>query len=118
MTLSDEISIIANQLANQGKTPTVALVKSKLTQATPLPNIIKALKNWQHDPTFISMNVDTNDTNEQQDNKTFENEEWSYLIAQAIQPLQTELKEIKAVVVELKTQIVELKTQIIDNSTT
>ena len=53
MTISDEISIIANQLANQGRTPTVALIKGKLSQPTPLPRIISVLKSWQHEPDFI-----------------------------------------------------------------
>ena len=53
MTISDEISIIANKLANEGKTPTVALIKSQLSQTTPLPQIITVLKHWQHEPTFI-----------------------------------------------------------------
>jgi len=50
MTNVEKIIIIANQLANNGKKPTVALIKSKLTHAIPLPQIIGALKNWQHDP--------------------------------------------------------------------
>jgi hypothetical protein len=44
MTIIDEISICANQLANAGKKPTVALVKAKLRQAVPLPTLISTLK--------------------------------------------------------------------------
>jgi len=54
MTTIDEILICANQLANAGKKPTVALVKAKLTQRTPLATIINTLKNWQHQPDFIA----------------------------------------------------------------
>jgi len=53
MTIIDEILICANQLANAGKKPTVALVKSKLSQSAPLITIITTLKNWQHQPDFI-----------------------------------------------------------------
>ena len=105
MTISDEITIIANQLANQGKTPTVALIKSKLTQPSSLPNIISVLKNWQHEPTFISMNTESQDTSELTTNTVLENEQLSQLIAQAIKPLQEELKELKSLVRELKQQI-------------
>ena len=54
MTIIDEISICANQLANAGKKPTVALVKAKLRQAVPLPTLISTLKTWQHEPDFIT----------------------------------------------------------------
>lgn len=53
MTTIDEILICANQLANAGKKPTVALVKAKLTQRVPLATIINTLKNWQHQPDFL-----------------------------------------------------------------
>jgi len=54
MTTIDEILICANQLANAGKKPTVALIKAKLTQRAPLATIINTLKNWQHQPDFIA----------------------------------------------------------------
>ena len=55
MTTVDEILTCANQLANAGKKPTVALIKSKLTQRAPLATIINTLKNWQHQPDFIAV---------------------------------------------------------------
>lgn len=54
MTITDEILICANQLANAGKKPTVALVKAKLSQRVPLATLISTLKNWQHQPEFIA----------------------------------------------------------------
>ncbi len=59
MTISNEILVCANQLANQGKKPSVALVKAKLTKKVPLPAIISALKNWQYDPGFVSLTTDS-----------------------------------------------------------
>ena len=53
MTVIDEILICANQLANAGTKPTVALVKAKLSQRAPLATLITALKSWQHQPDFI-----------------------------------------------------------------
>jgi len=54
MTIHDEILICANQLANAGKKPTVALVKAKLSQRAPLVVLINTLKGWQHQPDFIA----------------------------------------------------------------
>ncbi|MEI6894798.1 MAG: hypothetical protein V5789_09225 [Colwellia sp.] len=53
MTVIDEILICANQLANAGNKPTVALVKAKLSQRAPLATVITTLKSWQHQPDFI-----------------------------------------------------------------
>jgi len=53
MTNTEQIHIIANRLANQGKKPTVALIKAKLTNPVPLPVVISTLKTWQHDPLYI-----------------------------------------------------------------
>ena len=54
MTITDEILICANKLANAGTKPTVALVKAKLSQHAPLPTLINTLRNWQHQPDFIT----------------------------------------------------------------
>ncbi|TWX73909.1 hypothetical protein [Colwellia sp. C1TZA3] len=94
MTISDEISIIANKLANEGKVPSVALIKSQLNQTLPLPQIIAALKNWHHDPTFIHtkhQDVATKASTEAKPNNT----EISLLIANALAPLQQEITELK-----------------------
>ena len=58
MTIIDEILICANQLANAGKKPTVALVKAKLSQRAPLATVITTLKSWQHQPDFIAPTID------------------------------------------------------------
>jgi len=57
MTINDEIITIANQIANQGKKPSVALIKTKLTSPVPLPTIISVLKSWSHDPDFTSVQI-------------------------------------------------------------
>jgi len=40
----------ANRVAQEGKQPTVALIKSRLTQPASLRDIIETLKTWQFDP--------------------------------------------------------------------
>ncbi len=45
MTINEQIINIANQLANQGKKPTVALIKTQLTSPVPLPVDHQHLKN-------------------------------------------------------------------------
>ena len=101
MTIFDEISIIANRLANEGKVPSVALIKGHLSQPTPLPKIIAALKNWHHDPDFIKathQEVSSKALTE----KNADNKEVSKLIAEAIAPLQQEVAELKQQVKSLR----------------
>jgi len=98
MTISDEIAVIANQLANEGKTPSVALIKSQLNKAVPLPKIISVLKSWQHEPTFIkTQGKATKDSADvKPDNQTI-----NLQIAAAIAPLQQEISELKQLIKHL-----------------
>jgi hypothetical protein len=100
MTISDEISIIANQLANQGRTPSVALIKGKLSQPTPLPKIISVLKSWQHEPNFIKLPSQEKETTTESITSSG-NEELSRLLSQAMLPLEQELAEIKTLLEKL-----------------
>ena len=98
MTINDEILIIANQLANQGKKPSVALIKTKMSQPVTLPQLISVLKSWQHDPEFIHA-IPKNEPNEDQKNKQPKEElELSQLIAKAITPLEKEISELKKMI--------------------
>jgi len=98
MTINDEILAIANQLANQGKKPSVALIKTRLTQQVPLPSIISVLKTWQHDPEFVQVNKQpiANLSAEKENN-----EELSLLVKQAIEPLKQEIIELKQLIQNL-----------------
>ena len=100
MTISDEISIIANKLANEGKTPSVALIKSQLNHSAPLPKIIAVLKSWQHDPKFIQLQHQEISTNSQTKAKSSD-EEINLLITIALKPLQQEIAELKQQVATL-----------------
>lgn len=99
MTTYDEISIIANILANQGKKPTVALVKTKLSAPVPLPTLIKVLKAWQHDPDFIAPKSE-NSSMDIATNETVMTSELTLAIADAIKPLRAEVAELKALLKE------------------
>lgn len=105
MTIREEILTIANQLANQGKSPSVALIKTKLSSPAPLPVIISTLKSWQHDPDYISMKNSDEKTAKKQQDKTPLDEKIQQAIAQAIQkeiaPLHRELAEMKALLLTL-----------------
>ncbi len=45
--VTKELEGILNALQQQGKEPTVAMVKSRLSTSVPLPAIITAIKSWK-----------------------------------------------------------------------
>lgn len=92
MTIKDEIIAIANQLANNGVTPSVATVKAKLSEPTPLPTIINILKNWQHQPEQTSFNKKEVDNSVEPSELS---QSLSSALTEALTPVVTELKEIK-----------------------
>ena len=100
MTINEEILAIANSLANQGKKPTVALVKTKLTQPAPLPVIISVLKSWVHDPKAEEKqqptNVDTTLSETVNEDSKIEQQ-----IQRAIEPLMKEISELKSQIKKL-----------------
>lgn len=98
MTIYDEISIIANKLANKGKKPSVALVKTKLKSPVPLPTLIKALKSWQHEPDVIDNKAESEKVQSELPSSSSELEN---AIEQAIAPLREELTEIKILLKEV-----------------
>ncbi|NQY62651.1 MAG: hypothetical protein HRT38_02820 [Alteromonadaceae bacterium] len=103
MSISDEIFIIANQLANQGKQPSVALVKAKLSHSVPLPKIVGVLKSWQHDPSYISL--DKKLEKEKPVEKSSANyPELEQMIEKALIPVHQELSEIKSLLNKLINQ--------------
>lgn len=107
MTIVDEILISANKLANEGKKPTVALIKAKLATPAPLPTIIRVLKTWQHDENFIgqteSKSVEKHDT-------CVTEEETIYCTKDDIDKLQQQLIEKLSVEINaLKKDLKEIK---------
>ena len=52
-----EVITICQQLTNEGKEPSVALIKSRLSQATPLPLVIAGLKTFKANPSHIESEI-------------------------------------------------------------
>lgn len=102
MTINDEISTLANQIANKGNKPTVALIKAKLNKKVPLPIIISTLKAWQHEPSFIAL---------PKENQTFTEKETANSLIKTDsfeQKLHKELTHMKKEIVELKQLVKQL----------
>ncbi len=101
MTIKDEIIAIANQLANQGKKPSVALIKKRLSSSVALPMLISTLKNWQHEPERVQITQTSSVTEHPVCDETLTKAEVMKLIA----PLQAEITQMKALLVQLEKQI-------------
>jgi len=110
MTNFEIITVIANQLANAGKKPTIALIKAELSNPVPLPQIIDTLKNWQHEPencslaalkTIISSNKNNDNTNK---DSNLSIEQVNELIEKALIPIKIELADIKAELQQFKSK--------------
>lgn len=100
MTINDEILILANQLANAGNKPTVAMIKGKLSKKVTLPVIISTLKVWKHDPNFISITEEINEKIEA-NNTVTETDTFR-------ESLHDELAQMKQEIIELKQMIKQL----------
>jgi hypothetical protein len=104
MTITDEITIIANRLANKGKKPSVALVKTKLSKPAPLPTIISVLRNWTHDPKLVELSIEAEDNSAKENSLSTVTPEVKEAIEKALQPIKAELTELRALVVKLSEQ--------------
>ncbi len=118
MTLNEEITICANQLANEGKKPTVALIKAKLSQRAPLTEIIATLRNWQHQPEFIALSNKETKTSNNKPRSTnhcelidelIESDSIKKLIEES---LKQELSALRKEVSEMKLLITDLSEQL------
>ncbi|QOL24540.1 hypothetical protein LP316_09230 [Thalassotalea sp. LPB0316] len=104
MTNIEEIIITANILANQGKKPSVALVKAKLTQNVPLPLIISTLKTWQHQSDYIAPKSAKPAEQKVAEVALDENikQQIDQAVALAIKPLAEEIEQLKQQITLLK----------------
>lgn len=50
---SAEINQICHQLAQEGKEPSVALIKGRLSQKLPMPQIIAGFQQWKNNPNQV-----------------------------------------------------------------
>ncbi|WP_162046903.1 hypothetical protein [Vibrio taketomensis] len=46
--VSRELEQVITQLSKEGKEPTVALVKARLTSSVPMPALISTIKSWKN----------------------------------------------------------------------
>ena len=103
MTDIEEILTIANNLADQGKKPSIALIKTKLSHTVALPTIISVLKTWQHQPNYQAKQVNNKVNNEHENNKMLLNkEEVELMINTAIEPIKKELSQLKQLLRKIK----------------
>ncbi|GAA6173195.1 hypothetical protein NBRC116592_28650 [Colwellia sp. KU-HH00111] len=103
MTITDEILIIANKIANNGNKPTVALIKTKLKSKVALPVLISTLKTWQHEPDFVSLPEEHQQTTpEYQANTTTETS--SNVIHEELADLKKEVIALKKLIAQLISQ--------------
>lgn len=100
MTINDEITIIANQIANAGNKPTVALIKAKLNKQVALPVIISTLKVWQHDPTLGSTPEEKSIVTEKAKN-TASADNFQQNITDELAQMKHEIIELKQMVKQL-----------------
>ena len=104
MTISEEILCIANQLANEGKKPSVALIKQRLSQPVPLPNIVSVLKNWSHQPDRIK--IPDSPIQDKVSTNIEISDEIQHAIDEAIKPLKTQISELVEEVERLKCKLI------------
>lgn len=119
MTNFEKITIAANQLANDGKKPTVALIKAKMSDPVSLPQIVSTLKSWHHEPgnctLFTHQIPESNNekkeneikgimiTQEQLDQSV--NKAVEQVFEKTITPLKKELAEIKALLTNMNKKV-------------
>ncbi|GIC78577.1 hypothetical protein [Moritella sp. F3] len=94
----------ANRVALEGKQPSVALIKSHLTQPAGLRDIIETLKTWQFDP-----HAKVAEKLQATVNAATETEPTAALIATAIAAVREEFAPLHQEVAELKAEVTALK---------
>lgn len=102
--MTQHIYDAANQLAREGKKPSVALIKSRLTKPSSMRDIIEVLKVWQFDPNSPVTTKSTSNAVQavpQQDTQQ--------QIVTAIAPLQHEITSLNNEVSQLKSELQALK---------
>lgn len=90
----------AQQLAKSGKTPSVALVKSKLPKGYPLAKVIGALKVWQEHP-MIETSTPLEEASAEPELDDLD-KKIQHHIAHAVRLLEQEIAELRREIDQLK----------------
>lgn len=88
-----EIIKICQTLKQQGKQPSIALIKGRADKGTPMPTLISGLQQWRSEPNIelAQEEVDTSSTN-----KPLTLEQRLQTLEQEVNSLKQELSELKA----------------------
>ena len=89
---NQEIISICQQLSEEGKEPSVALIKARLSKPAPMPFVIGGLKQWRANP-----NVKLEIKSEEQDSCTP-----TQTLEQRVSALEKEVKELKGIIAKLQ----------------
>ncbi len=95
----EEIYRVANALAAEGKTPSVALIKSRLSHKVSMPTLIGVLQRWKQDPTQtpVASSLPPEPTPLPPE------------FVARLQPLQEEIMRLRVEVAELRQQLARLQ---------
>ncbi len=100
--MKNEVVKVAQLLAKEGKTPSVALIKSRLANPLSLTQIIQGLKSWQANPNVVI------DAPEASNQAAHTPDPVALKIAAAIAPLNQEIYALKQELADIK-QLVKQK---------
>lgn len=92
---NQEIISICQQLSEEGKEPSVALIKARLSKPAPMPLVIGGLKQWRANP-----NVKLENKSEEQDSSNTPTQ----TLEQRVGALEEEVKELKIIIAKLQAE--------------
>ncbi|MGF1722536.1 hypothetical protein L4D20_21135 [Vibrio kyushuensis] len=90
--VTDELTKVLSSLAHEGKEPTVALVKARLSTSVPMPALITAIKSWKASNRVPKVEVATAATSDQ-DKITNLEQQVSQLLKR-VESLEAKLNEL------------------------
>jgi uncharacterized protein YlxW (UPF0749 family) len=90
--VTQELEAVLTQLANEGKEPSVALVKARLSHSIPMPAIISTIKSWKSSRRVPKIEV-VSDSEESIDKRVEQLEQHVQQLLSRITQLETQLSE-------------------------
>ncbi|MGX9418774.1 hypothetical protein ACXJY6_18545 [Vibrio sp. RC27] len=90
--VTEELEAVLTQLTNEGKEPSVALVKARLSQSIPMPAIISTIKSWKASKRVPKIEVAAEVTTS---------------LDTRVEQLETQVEQLLARITQLETQLSE-----------